>query len=410
MKSRENNNFDALSDYPIMHIFSYLGQKDLMNLLLVDRKFYRIITTTKSTKRKMSLVINFEEEIFTNEILEMVSRRQFTSLKLVNALRARNHLFIPFIRRLSTNITFKHLIICRTSTNFQVDKIILQNILHLFLPNIERLEIYDSSYSAFMSSYQTYHGPTSHPQLTHLSIDSCCHIKDFFADCKNLVSLHFYSQYPIYSSCSQFLNQQNNLEELHMVTTKKYPHSISLELDSLKVTTLKRLSLSTNVVKPAQILEFLKKQTRLEFLRINVTSPSLMDTICSLRLNELDIKINCVIEPETLPVNETVEILKIENINILPLLPAFHKLKSIVLVDKNRYGQENYGLFPLDLPDIMYDKDEEEPNYNEVRKLSQEVINLLRFDNLSVADAPFYYLLTHIIRDLRDKLRPEISL
>lgn len=47
--------FDTMSDYPILHIFSFLPRADLLKLTEVNKNFNRIVTTSSKTMSKIPL-------------------------------------------------------------------------------------------------------------------------------------------------------------------------------------------------------------------------------------------------------------------------------------------------------------------------------------------------------------------
>lgn len=82
------NQFETLSDDPILHICTYLPRNDLLKLSEVDKTFYRIITTAKETIDKIPLVINFKSRIHPSidesridEITALAHKREFTALE-----------------------------------------------------------------------------------------------------------------------------------------------------------------------------------------------------------------------------------------------------------------------------------------------------------------------------------------
>lgn len=77
------NPFDALSDDPILHIMSFLPGKDLLKLSAMDRKFKRIVTTSKETKAKIRLVLGFMCGDNLDDVIEFARNRPFTALKLI---------------------------------------------------------------------------------------------------------------------------------------------------------------------------------------------------------------------------------------------------------------------------------------------------------------------------------------
>lgn len=277
--NESKNPFESLSDYPLLHILSYLTRNDLMKLSLMDTNFNRLITESKETKSKIPLVLNFQVPFVLSDVTEIAHTRHFVALKIQNVNGNIRSEFTPLMELLSRSVEHLEFAESKMYENS------FRSILQMFLPvlktcNVEGLGIFNATIS-------TENDDSSNHPLQSLTVRNAAIVK-FFSGCKNLTSF-FCERKGHTDRLYEFLSSQKNLSKLVV-------HIGNVDLNRIRNFNLKILSLSK--WQKDDISRFLGNAPNLTTLSITINSQREMirtiSAICNVpNLESLSLALTC---------------------------------------------------------------------------------------------------------------------
>lgn len=277
------NYFEKLSDDPTLHILSYLGRNELLNVSLVNENFKRIVTESRETMIKIPLVLDFENPI-PMEVIALAQKRQFRALELRNI---GNNIWVNYttlMEYLSNGSSVEYLNIC---SSLLITPESFQRIIDGFLPNLKGCTVGDIQ--LFNGSfYYNINASIANTSLNYLHIVHEQHIK-FFSGCKALRSFEVaLRNIPESNYIYEFLSQQNHLLKLKFRPTE-------IDLDRMVFPQLEVLILDCA---DSAVAEYICKLPRLKCLQINIFDSLAINRIMRAianapRLESLNIWFHC---------------------------------------------------------------------------------------------------------------------
>lgn len=280
------NPFDALSDYPILHIMSFLPVKDLLNLSEVNHKFKRIITTSKETREKIRLVVDFKNYNNLDDVIETAKNRQFTALKL--GTRSRRPVKLGSLLEVLRG-SVEDLVIERN----QFGENNFRNIIQMFLPKLKSCTLIDVLVKESKNTKEAFSRNSNKYSLEALKFrDTSGKVLTFFACCSQLKT--FENRGPIRQAIdadylNNFVAVQSHLEKLVF-------HGSRLAYNRLTCFKLEEFDVSCEGDED-RAAEFLMKLKSLETLTLTIGRQfprCLMQAICdSPELKSLGLTATC---------------------------------------------------------------------------------------------------------------------
>lgn len=342
------NHFEMLSDYPILHIFSYLSGSDLLKLAGLDRKFNRIITESRKTSFKIPLILNFRNSyaLDVDEVTDLAHKRQFKTLKLKNVHKTIANKFTPLLDHLTESV--EHLTI--TDSRFNGSQ--FRNLIQMFLPQLKTCDVGGTSVTHNALTKVKEEVGASHP-LVSLRIRDADVLK-YFVGCKQLKSFEF-GQRRRNGNVYHFLSQHDHIEKLKIADRW-------IDFSLLKCSQLKELTLPQDL-NSEDVSTLLVKLTNLTKLEVTICDRShlqrAMAIICNAsKLEDLDIQIRCkspAIPPSPLE-NHTVKKLRIRDENGEVTCWLLQMFRAVELVTFPGYSSTRNFCDPSDVPLETIDK------------------------------------------------------
>lgn len=328
----------TLSDYPILHICTFLPGKDLLTLTEVDHNFNRIITKSKETMAKIRFVLDFSKFADLDDVIEAARNRRFIALKVANA--------VNYIRRLDKFYLLLDLLKNSVEDLFIEDVVLekyqLCNIIHMLLPRLKTCTLNNIRYANFSENIETfsYEGTAAH-RLEALKLEnSAGEIVELFESCSELKTFEFkrFRESPKdLVALNGFLAGQAHLRKLTFaVRIVEWNSFTCFQLEELTTSYSAGYDMSSSAIS-----EFLKKLPNLKTLRLKLyhcLPRRIMRAICNApKLQNLDIQIwrGWDIQGNSLEglANDTVKKLRIEDGSTVAgcLLRMFRGVEAVVI-------------------------------------------------------------------------------
>lgn len=287
---------EFLSNEVLLEIFVYLDQRDLRNVMLVNRSFQELISQSQKMMQKFTLNIDFRNifwncfgmEICLDKSIDalMSSTRRFQNLSISNIIENGYVTKMweqvdEFLRKFRGSLANVEFVDCEFSTLDLVEMLCI-------LPNLSKIEFqrvnvtYDSE-----TSLHSYNKVFKLKNLKELEIRNCKltnHFFKIFVHVENLEKL-FIRDYvenvdevvfwrSEYRSLVKFLCQQKSLKVLYLDSTLNanmfnvnLKNSIGFQLTKLSIRNFEKCRLE-------YILQFLVTQKSLERFEVDLMSPA----------------------------------------------------------------------------------------------------------------------------------------
>lgn len=362
-----SDNFEKLSDDPILLICSFLPRADLLKLSEVDKNFRRIITESPETIRKIPLVISFErhKELDLEFAIELAETRTFTALELnvhYEIADANGNFNLGLLLQ-TLRGTVDDLAVWAYSN---ISQHFVSSTIAMLLPKLKKCKLEQALFDDESAPVTLEINPQSnvnYPLESLTLVDThASEVLQFFSGCFQLKTFGFESPTGDFELSAEdtdqvtnFLGNQGRLEKLI--------YEVPLEWDRLICFQLKELKVEQLPDKDAQlaVAKFLKKLPKLSKLNLSVANhPSfhLMLATCELlKLKELSLRTWRGVDEgeDSLEglVNYTVKNLRIEDgTNVTTkILKMFLGIDSAYLCVTRQPG-ENLDQTVLDLSDV----------------------------------------------------------
>lgn len=286
---------EFIFDEILLEIFSYLDSKDLLNVMVVSRRFNKLVSTSPRLMEKITLKIDFKNifwncfgrEVCLDKSIDalMSSKRVYQNILLVNVWE--NGIISKlweqvdeFLRKFRNNLKHIRFVDCEFST---VDLIEMLYV----LPNINKISfqrVVVGIRNDIEETLQAHNKVFQLSNLRELEIKYCTMSHYFFyifvhVENLEILSVKNYEEYAYeddiyhrseYASLEKFLCQQNSLQVLEFdsalnskMFNKSVEKSIKFQLSKLTVKNFMKAKLENTV-------KFLKTQKKLKSFEIDL--------------------------------------------------------------------------------------------------------------------------------------------
>lgn len=277
--------FETLPESTIIHIFSFLPGAELLKLSKVDKKFKTIISNSRKTMSKITLVLDFYKPLDLDCVNELTQTRHFLALRLHSSCKLHHECTddkLPIALLQILSYTIEDLTIQgKLPTN------VIAYILNMFLPKLEtcKIEIVPTrQFDGQLCEVATQTEPkTDHPlkSLT-VKVSTTSSVINVFAGCTQLKTFH-------YERCDDDGEATNTEEIDDFVAAQEHLIKLNLisgavpwnKMKSFKLEELTTACLPQDELAASTFLKKLPNITTLSLQVFNKPTRILVETICN---------------------------------------------------------------------------------------------------------------------------------